>query len=265
LDEVVASPKSKFHADGSITLATLLASHGSWPKQTPVAPKGILTGADQTQEWLLPWWWEHYHQHNDYPVIFADFGLSTHMKNWCKERGKCIAIPAIDVFIQDKEDVDPVQANAWESYYGDRFWSYRKSWFKKPLACLQTDYDLTLWIDLDCEIRGSLSPILQSCCSVSLCRERPQLYNSGVIAFRYGTSLIEEWARSTFHHNHQHRGDQDLLSWLIAHRSFVVEELPAIYNWLITNGDNPHAIINHWVGESAKNVLAHQIQLRNFL
>jgi len=248
-----------------ISLATLLDTHGSWPKQKPIGAKGVLTGADRTQEWLLPWWREHYRQLNDFPVIFANLGLSPRMKEWCQERGTCIDIPSIDVFIQDKEDVDPLQANAWECYYGDRFWSYRKSWFKKPLACLKTTYETTLWIDLDCEICGSLSPIFETCRSVSLYPEQPRLYNSGVIAFKYGASLIEKWAQSAFLKNHLYRGDQDLLSWLITEHPNEIDELHAIYNWLITRGDNPHAIVNHWIGEAAKNVLAHQIQLRNYM
>jgi hypothetical protein len=98
---------------------------------------------------------------------------------------------------------------------------------------------------------------------VSLVAEKPHYYNSGVIAFRQGSPLIEKWAQSVFRQNHQHRGDQDLLSWLIAHHPYPIDELPNIYNWLIGNGDNPNAMITHWAGESAKAVLAHQVALQS--
>ena len=76
---------------------------------------------------------------------------------------------------------------------------------------------------------------------------------------------MAEWAQAAFDQNHEHRGDQDLLSWLIAHRQFQVDELSEIYNWPIGYGENPQAVIHHWIGESAKNVLANQIALHSML
>lgn len=65
--------------------------------------KGVLVGCDQTQEKLLHWWWKHYVQHNTYPVMFIDFGMSDAMRAWCEERGSCMTISqAISLYEVDQ-------------------------------------------------------------------------------------------------------------------------------------------------------------------
>lgn len=154
---------------------------------------GIVVGSDITLEWLLPWWWENYRKYNDFPVIFVDFGMSRDMKKWCKERGAVIRIPPIELFVAEKKEIDPSLKLEWEKKYGCSVWEDRKAWFKKPLACLQSPYHRSIWVDLDCEVRGSLRELF-SCCHLSseiaVAKERPHpihktiIYNSGVVVFK---------------------------------------------------------------------------------
>jgi len=41
---------------------------------------GLITGCDETHEWMLPTWWKHYSKRNSSPVSFIDFGMSKSAK-----------------------------------------------------------------------------------------------------------------------------------------------------------------------------------------
>ena len=75
----------------------------------------------------------------------------------------------------------------------DAFWQCRNAWFKKPLACLQSPFKRTIWVDLDCEVRrelgelfalGEQSLALTQDAFVAYSTSYP-IYNSGV-PFREG-------------------------------------------------------------------------------
>lgn len=229
---------------------------------------GIIVGADLTQEWLLPWWWENYKRFNSHPVAFVDFGMSLEMKSWCKERGEYIRLPVADIFVAAKEQIEPERINEWEDGHGKTFWPSRNAWFKKPLACLQTPYNRSVWIDLDCEIRGPLSALFALSdhpSGVAMAREVHEndpngpLYNSGVIAFKRGISLFEKWAEDALDRNHLFSGDQNALSRRIFEEKMVIGDVPLIYNWSRCNPENPGAVIVHWHGVHGKSVISHQI------
>jgi hypothetical protein len=238
---------------------------------------GVIVGSDQLQEWLLPWWWENFTKHNRFPVSFVDFGLSKEKKKWCLERGELIQLSIPDVFVKDKDEVTPETAAEWENYYGENFWLYRKTWFKKPLACLLSPYRRTIWIDLDCEVKKSLKKLFDACSNPSRCalvRDRFAdqfaskclfpIYHSGVVAFERGAPLIQEWAAQSLERNDEFRGDQDLLSKLIFEKGIAVREMPAIYNWNVGDGVHPKVVICHWLGEMGKAVLRNQIVLKEW-
>jgi hypothetical protein len=195
--------------------------------------EGIIVGCDLFQEWLLPWWWENYRRHNRYPIAFFDFGLSERMKAWCRERGEFIKLPGI--LIKDREEVPPALVHEWESLYGDAFWNCREAWFKKPLACLGSPFERSVWLDLDCEVLGPLAFLFQACLhpsGLALAKDQTAAtYNSGVIAFQNGCSLVEEWADQSVEKADAFRGDQDLLSHIIADKKASICELPSTYNW----------------------------------
>ncbi len=228
-----------------------------WNLKTPSSPEGVLIATDQTQEWLLPWWWHHYSQFNSLPVTVVDFGMSPEAREWCQTRATVVRLEVADIFVTEKTEIDPKQAEEWENLYGKQFWSQRSGWFKKPLACLLSPYQKSIWVDLDCEIRYSLKPLL-SYPSLAIAKDiDPHLYNSGVIVFEYGLPLIEAWAEAAFDSNHLYAGDQDILSKLLDSHPF--HELPQIYNWSRCYGENPEAVIYHWHGRHGKTVIAHRL------
>ncbi len=237
--------------------------------------EGILVGCDRNQEWLLPWWWNHYRTHNHHPVAFIDFGLSKEALHWCEERGIVIALER-DCYLKE---VPETHKEAWETRAGI-IWPFRSAWFKKPLAFLLSPFQYSCWIDLDCEIRGSLEPLfnyLHLGIDIALVPELEEVqqrdldqnwispgeitYNSGVVAFRKGSPVLSSWAELSFEHNHQFMSDQNALSRAIFLNSPPLAELPRIYNWQKKNQPpNPHAVILHYLASSKVDIL-HSLML----
>ena len=231
----------------------------------------IIVGSDQTQEWLLPWWWEHYSRHNPYPVTFVDFGLSFELKAWCRERGELICLRMMD-FAAEKAEVEPSLVDEWETKCGKLFWKSRGAWFKKPLACLQARFDRAIWIDLDCEVRGPLAPLFDLVdhpSGIAMVKdfaehETPyQVYNSGVIVFKKKLPLIAQWASLALDQNQVFRGDQELLSDLISKEKLEIAEIPPLYNWSRCQEEHPNVIIHHWHGETGRSVIKYKIWAKN--
>jgi hypothetical protein len=233
---------------------------------------GVIIASNEKQEWLLPWWWENYTQHNAFPVTFVDFGLSEEGKDFCRQRGEVVEIPFLPS-IGAKEEAEEEKGKFWEATYGSStWWDKRNFWHKKPIALLQTPYQHTLWLDIDCEVHASLAPLFRQIAekeAILLCPEPEEaqeydrekghifpdevLFNSGVIGFTKGSSHIMEWAHHTLKEHGSYLGDQNLLSRLIYEKKWPVQILDRLYNWRqITHGKHPDVKITHWVGESGK-------------
>ncbi len=247
----------------------LYANYRKWCQKECTAQEGIIVGADLSQEWLLPWWHSHYRVHNAFPIAFVDFGMSDEMKKWCRSHGELIPLYVADIFVTEKSEMDPAFAAALEKAFGKEFWSLRNAWFKKPLAFLQTPFRKSLWIDLDCQIRGPLKPIFDLCnedlaiaidLSIDASGGIP-VYNSGVVAFKKGLPVIEKWADDCFERNHAYRADQDILNAIIQEQNIPIAEIPPIYNWSRCKEENPHAVILHWHGPQGKATISHQIAM----
>lgn len=249
----------------------LYEDYCKWTSEKPLSDKGFIVAADLTQEWLLPWWWERYSKYNDLPVTFVDFGLSKEMKEWCKEKGHYIHLPIPDVFVAEKDSLPTQHIEFWENQHGTYFWKNRNAWFKKPLACLQSPYERSVWMDLDCEIKGSLASIFSlQLPPLGLTIAKGYVYitdgvdvNSGVIFFQKGSPIMEDWAKESIKNNHVYIGDQDVLYDLILKKNTQVVELPATYNWSRFNQSNPDALVIHWHGDHGKSIIMHQIQKSN--
>ena len=225
---------------------------------------GVLIGSDLTLEWALPWWWERYQEHNSHPVAFIDLGLSFEMKDWCKERGQLIPLRVVGF----AEEAPLEVTKQWEKEAGKQFWDCRDAWFKKPLACLKSPFDRTLWIDVDCEIRGSLTPLFEYASkSVGFAMAFEQnpysanypLYNSGVIAFQKNHQLLHLWAEWSMNKNRLFRGDQEIFSYIVHEQKIKIDEIPPIYNWSRRNPDRSDAVIQHWHGNHGKFVIRTQL------
>ena len=234
--------------------------------------EGIVVASDLTQEWLLPWWWEHYQKHNTHPVCFIDLGMSHEMKEWCRQKGKWIPLVDIKPFfdeieedfnfsIAQKEDLPSSLAQEWENVFDSQVWAYRNVWFKKPLACLLSPYSKSIWIDLDCEIRGSIASLFPLCENPSEISAAKVFFhfNSGVFVFKKEAPIIRDWAIQSIQNNHLFSGDEEVLSSIIENKKLPIQELPLIYNWSRLYPDNPDAVILHWHGKYGKAVINHQI------
>ncbi len=162
-----------------------------WRSEELLDRDGVITGANDSYESLLPCWWKCYQQHNDYPVTFIDFGLSSSGHQWCSERGEVIKFSVPFHLFKKREFV--------HAQLGYRI---LKIWFKKPFALLQSPYRRSLWLDVDCEVKGDISklfPLAENPSGMALAHSSPekierriqrgylkegeQGFNSGVIAY----------------------------------------------------------------------------------
>ena len=217
--------------------------------------EGIIVGCDHKQEWLLPWWWRHYSAYNNYPVVFMDFGLSKEANLWCLERGECVTVPSFE--IAKEESISDQNKKIWETRFGTSIWFCRSVWFKKPLALLLSPFDIGIWIDLDCQVNGSLEPLFNSLLfgsELALARNdfssyssTEQInYNSGVIVFKQQAPILHKWAEEALNNNVEYPGDQQALCKAISIHKPDLVELPISYNWQIALGPNSTALIYHY-------------------
>ena len=248
----------------------LYAEYRKWNKKNFTSEEGIIVGSDITQEWLLSWWLDHYRRHNEYPIAFVDFGMSEEMKKWCQQQGELVRLFVADIFVTPKDKMDPSSVQLMEKSCGDKFWASRNAWFKKPLACLQSPFSKSIWIDLDCEIRGSLKPLFELC-DESLCIAKdvssvPEklVYNSGIFAFKKGLRVIEEWANAAFDRNYEFRGDQDILNVILQEQNLPVTEIPLLYNWSYCYKENSQVVVLHWHSPEGKDFISNQIGISYF-
>lgn len=237
-----------------------LKKYASWRTEGLLDQDGVITGANELHEPLLPCWWKCYRQHNDYPVTFIDFGMSDAARKWCSERGKVIKLSIPLNLFENRQLENPK--------WGNRV--VRKIWFQKPFAFLQTPYKRTLWIDVDCEVKGNLSilfPKAENPSGMALAHSSPEKlekriqkgflkqgekgFNSGVVAYLHGCPIVQEWALASVEMEGSYMGDQDILSRVILDQHYPVTVLPNEYNWRVSPwGDNEKALIVHWNSSS---------------
>ncbi len=230
--------------------------------------EGITVGCDHKQEWLLPWWWKHYSSHNTYPVAFADFGMSPKALAWCADKGICIEVPQATT---NNNNIPAQKKESWERRFGNGIWFCRSSWFKKPLALQNSPFEVGIWLDLDCQVNGTLEPLFNSLAfgaEMGLVEEPPFIqrknqeensllpgevsYNSGVIVFRNDAKILKKWAEEAIHNSREHIGDQQALNRAIFNHSPSLVHLPTHYNWSRALGPNPDSLIYHFAGGDGK-------------
>lgn len=237
-------------------------------KSKPIHSRGIICGADKTQEWLLPWWYSRLRSHQADPILFCDFGMSEDARSWCAERGAVLPVFFDPSWVAPKEKIDPDLVLAWEKMHSTYVWEIRNKWFKKPFALLCSIFQRGLWLDLDCEVLGPLDPLFDLISPESemgimrefnnsdyLRYDEQALYNGGVIVFEHGADIIEKWADAVMSLTHLFWGDDHLLSYLINSSKIPVCELPPIFNWRVSQGININAVICHWIGQGGKDFI----------
>jgi hypothetical protein len=236
---------------------------------------GVIVGCTQDYEWLLPWWWMNFRLHNSYPVTFVNFGnMSSKGLNWCEKRGQIITLEIPDNFVKTKEEITPKLIKIWDPHDNPSLWSKRPFFYKKPFALLRTPYDKTVWLDLDCQVRCSLVPFYKNYLGkgeIAMVAEAEfeqrsnirhgqllegeTMYNTGIVAYKHGCVLIEEWARQSVEQNHLFYADQQLLAHIIAQKSFPIVSMPLYYNLPARYGVHGYAQIIHWWGPSKDLIL----------
>lgn len=260
-----------------------------WKFKTPIPEDGVIAGCANNQEWMLPWWYMNYSQHNQYPITFIDFGdMSSNAKTWCQERGQLISLDIpTNEFILDKSKINPKLAHFWSTStaHGENIWQVRLEFFKKPFACLASPYLRSIWIDLDCQIFKSIKPIFDACETpqgIAAAEESSHIrlwhaqrgsieidereYNTGVLAFKHGIPLIIEWAKYCIKRGSHVYGDQDAFCHMLYEKEETIPTLSPIYNWKGSNileneNDCNQIVILHWMGRT-KNMI--QIQIDHY-
>lgn len=126
-------------------------------------------------------------------------------------------------------------------------------------------------------MRKSIAPIFQACENplgmaiaeepanvlqhhetIGLLEKNEMEYNTGVIVFRHGSSIIQDWAKCCIESNHILRGDQEALSRMALLRGVKLPSLLPIYNQRWHLLVDPGAVIIHFLG-SGKKMIQFQI------
>ncbi len=240
-----------------------------WRTENIRGGDGVIAGADISQEWILPWWWKHYSEHNSHPVAWIDFGMSKRAKEWCQKRGELIPLRMHGDFIAEEGKIEGTTKADWEESSGTHFWPLRNVWFKKPFALLQTPFERTVWIDIDCEVLGKIGPLFPFAdgpAKLGMHEDRTfskkgedPMYNSGVISFLRQNPLILDWAKECIDKNDQFVGDQEVFSNLIARRKIAIGKIPSQYNWGRMRDGRDGTVIYHWHGNHGKQVIRAQM------
>ena len=233
---------------------------------------GVLVGADASQEWLLAWFYSHFREFNpECPIAFADFGMSPEGQCWCRERGALFTVPELSSGAMDQPG----------SFFEGEFWAQwgagtsgcmpmASIYFRKPLALALSPFDKTLWLDLDCEVRGDLEALMSlplpsdglgatfcgSGCFIKNLGSGEIIpvpkYSTGVLLAEKNSALLTEWVelvkgKISFY------TDEECLGFLVERKQRPMTLIPCEYNWPAANwGENSMAFIYHWMGKEGK-------------
>lgn len=242
--------------------------------------EGILVATSHHIEYLLPWWWYHYSLHNYLPVAFVDLGMTAEARSFCKERGSVIDFIHPSPHAGAKECVDKQLRDRWETVHGKGLWQTRIEWFKKPFVFALSPFEKTLWLDLDCEVRSPIDPILSACeCPAGIaltpeadgyqkvfrelgfCDAEETIYNSGVVPYITQSHIIQKWVEEASFHSHKYISDQDALSSLLHREKILFTIMPFEMNWDRGHGPSDEALIFHWHGKPGKQMLKKEIEV----
>jgi hypothetical protein len=194
---------------------------------------GIIVGLNVTLEYLLPFFYLNLRLHSSLPIVFFDFGMSVMGRSFCEKRGEVISI--------NESLYTPLNTSARSLK--------RSAWFKKPLACKQSPFDINLWLDLDCLIRGPLEEIFSLLTEdkwIVITQEyliyikdpaipitSIPIYNAGVFAFIKNSPFIDLWIALSQKSSLEGVGDQDILSFELFKHADKVAILSSKFNHIL--------------------------------
>ena len=200
--------------------------------------EAYVTGCDNTQEWMLPWFLKNFKKNNNKPLIFANFGIT-------------------DLTMQIvRENVHAVM---------DLTNTEEKGWFKKPLSMLKSPSKKTVWIDTDCEVRENTDDIfdLIEPEKLLMAKDEPWIWrrghlwhNSGVVGFQDKPVILYQWVKAV--KQNPLDGDQEVLDKILSPITKIkyITDLPNKYNvlrlQLEKDGYGGEVKIAHWTGQKGK-------------
>ena len=220
----------------------------------PLYKNMFVTGCDESNEWMLPWFMSNYKKYNNYPIAFADFGVSKEFKNYVDENFEKVI---------DMTDVPD------------------KGWFKKPKSMIRAAKfsSNTCWIDTDFEILDNIETLFDWIEPNRLAmvedkpwtKRRPDMrgllyYNSGIVAFNGDPQILHQWAYNV--EKNPQQGDQETLHAMmespLSQRVYITD-LPNEYNWLRLqlehdNQDSNRKKAIHWTGTKGKEKIRSKIK-----
>ena len=200
----------------------------------------VVTGADASQQDLLPFWYSCLRRSNPtVPVVFADFGLTPAAREWCQERGVVRSISVL---------------------------RNRSPWFSKPLAILAAGYEQIVWLDADMEVQADISPLWNELFPATGLgtthdgsppgKNPPGFINSGLVVARHGLQFVSVWAQTCLTSAARVRGDQEVLYALGARCN-----LPQTYNHVRQLPNRDKAKIIHWWGVEGRAELRWRLRM----
>ena len=188
---------------------------------------------------------------------------------WCRERGLYFKAPEIERTA--REEISSEKKKLWEEHYGEGIWFHRERCLQKPFVLLGSPFLFSIWLDLDCRVRGNLEPLfnlLKNGAEIGMRKEPDEVqathkkkgfllpneinYNSGVIPYRKDAKILREWTNQIRENSGEFIFDQHAFSRALHLNQTPVVELPAIYNWSPGDGSNPEALIYHFHGAFLK-------------
>jgi hypothetical protein len=220
------------------------------------AARGIVIVADTTSSWLIPWFYGCFRKHNAYPVHLLPLGLPESELRDIKQLG---------IEISTEQPI-------------------LKGWWAKPQAIMGAGFERAVWLDLDCEVKGSIDFLFElPTMYLGMHIDHPAwghfnrcdgylqpdevIYNSGVIAVAYGQHAIPLWHdacaslfapgdQSTFtrRYGQYNLGDQEVLSRVIRAHKVPVYEITTRYNNIRLEPQNPDAVIVHHTGPGKEQI-----------
>jgi len=200
--------------------------------------QAFLTGCDENNAWMLPWFVENYKQHNSTPLVFANFGVSQSTLKYIKKHFHAI----IDMS-KTKE----------------------RGWFKKPRAMLYSPSIKTVWLDTDCQICDNIESVfdLLKPNKLAMVEDKPWTkrrqeiwHNSGVVGIIDKPIILHQWCQEV--HDNPTVGDQEVLHSMLNPITKLshIEDLPNEYNVLRLqvelDGYKGKKKIVHWTGAKGK-------------
>lgn len=205
--------------------------------------KIFLTGCDSNQEWLIPWFLSHIRKYTSLPIFFCNFG---------------------DV---SQQSIDLFDGTVSLSHSASH-------WFYKPQALMNSSADKTVWIDLDCQVKGSIDEIFSYIepNRLAMAVDQPWSkrmntiwHNSGIVGIsRPHPPILTRWEQAC--RDNPIRGDQETLHFLMTSeldKRIHISDIPNKYNVLrlqIDDGSVPSDVrVMHWTGTRGKDEIRRQM------